>query len=728
MELNERQRQAARADARTALAVTAGPGTGKTRMLVGRIEHLVRSGLRPSSILAITFTRSAASEMRQRLQQADRRFGSVDVRTFHGLGLQLCRRYIGAAGLPADLSDDLGALDGLTGDFSIITHAEKLDILREALAAWDAKRGPAGGPALAGREYAAQLQRRAEEMREAVSRMKGLPGNPLLDPRWKEEPRFCYRHYLRSCASRNRLDLHDLIKVSCRLLEGSAAVRASVCDTYRHVLVDEFQDTSAAQLRLLKALVRDRGCVTAVGDADQSIFGFQGGDPENLSRFSETFPGAVRLRLADHYRCRPPIVAAFSALIGANPKERLLPVRSGGDRLRVLRCVEPWHEAARVASAIASSGRPPSDHAVLFRRNAVGDFLRAALTALRVPLAPPPGSEAEGMTLHSFCALLRLLAGAEALADVDAALFAVAARRLSPNMRRAIAADDRATPFEALRSAAAAAAPRPKRRRVARETPPRGGRADAIGVDAFAPAGAAAAFAPLDAADARAARALADAAARLRAKAPELSLKGLSERVVAALGGRRKSERLRAALAEDAARFERSLPRGAGADEALRRYAEHVAELAADGSWIEDLAAGGGGGGGVWLGSVHRAKGLEWPCVFVVRLNEGELPVKLSGRPADEAQERRLLYVAMSRAQEQLRLSYVDRSAEGFPAERSRFLRDVPGHLCDREDPPAEVEAAMAAAREAKQRHAAGTAAKPVHRGGGRGGGRGGVG
>ncbi len=265
------------------LLIVAGPGSGKTRTLTTRIAMLVREhGVAPEACLAITFTRRAAGELRERLAELlGEEAARVPVHTFHGLGLELLRGH--------------AAVAGLASDFRVADDAERLALLREAtrLGVRKARRLLAD----------LSLAKRTGE----VEALLASDGNAAA--------------LVRALDERSLLDFDDLVGRAAGLLEDHDAVRASVRDRYRFVSVDEYQDVDALQVRLIRALVPTDGNLCAIGDPDQAIYGFRGADAAHIQRFASDFPGARVLRLTRNYRSGRSIVEASGQVIAAGPAD-----------------------------------------------------------------------------------------------------------------------------------------------------------------------------------------------------------------------------------------------------------------------------------------------------------------------------------------------------------------------------------------------------------------------
>lgn len=284
--------------------IVAGPGSGKTRTLTHRIAHLVAIGeVSPDHCLAITFTRRAARELRERLRVLLPEGGEdVSVHTFHGLAFELLREYAEAAGLPTD--------------FRVAEDEERVALL-QAVAGIPARRAPARLTALS----------RAKRTGEADGELAALR-----------------KTYDDTLADRGWLDFDDLVQRSAALLEGDEEIRQAVRARYRHVSVDEYQDVDTQQVRLLAALVPPDGDVCVIGDPDQAIYGFRGAEVALFHRFVEERPGAQVFRLTRNYRSGRSIVeGAGQVLTGGDGVERALEVMLDGPGAARLPAARPEH-------------------------------------------------------------------------------------------------------------------------------------------------------------------------------------------------------------------------------------------------------------------------------------------------------------------------------------------------------------------------------------------------
>ncbi|MFC6050322.1 ATP-dependent helicase, partial [Methylobacterium hispanicum] len=293
MQLDDDQMRAATHAGPRPAIVIAGPGSGKTRTLIGRHLHLHRIGVPRESILISTFTVKAAQEVRARLVEAhgdiaETELARMFVGTFHGLCVRLLRRFHARAGLPKDFQIVAGdAQIALLKDTGLTWHGEYAD-LADMISRWkDRLVSPAEAAAEAARRQTPDLVQAAE----------------------------IYAAYERELAERGVCDFPRLIIATVRAASSDEAVRSFLQRRFRHVLVDEFQDTNRLQIALLEALVGQGGNLWVVGDDDQALYGWRGADVRYATDFGRRFRGGTRYVLARNYRCTPAVAAAANAVV-----------------------------------------------------------------------------------------------------------------------------------------------------------------------------------------------------------------------------------------------------------------------------------------------------------------------------------------------------------------------------------------------------------------------------
>jgi uncharacterized protein (TIGR00375 family) len=349
------------------LLIVAGPGSGKTRTLTHRIAHLVAGGAAPESCLAITFTRRAAAEMRERLEALlPGAAARMPIHTFHSLGLAFLREH--------------GEAAGLHREFRVAGEAERAALLQEVLEVSRTK---------------------AERLLRAISRAKrtGAPADLGLAE--------ALARYDEALALRSWIDFDDLVGKTIAALEGDPGLVALTRDRFRHISVDEFQDVDDSQVRLLSLLVPSGGNLCVIGDPDQAIYGFRGADASCFDRFHRDHPGAAVIRLRRNYRSTGTIVTAASRFIGADGRTEPAAeiVRAMQDRISVHAAASDKAEAEFVVAEIEAllgghsffsidSGRSDgraddqlsfSDIAVLYRTDAQAEAVAEALARGGMP-------------------------------------------------------------------------------------------------------------------------------------------------------------------------------------------------------------------------------------------------------------------------------------------------------------------------------------------------------
>ena len=714
--LNDRQREAV-THAGSPLLILAGAGSGKTRVLTHRIAYLLATGrARAGEILAITFTNKAAAEMRERagaLVGDDAR--RMWVSTFHSACVRLLRYEHEAAGL----SSSFTIYDAQDSQrlIQMVLKAMDVDIKRftpkmVAARISDAKNeliGPARYAETAGKDPVSRIVAEA------------------------------YVEYDKRMRASNALDFDDLIMRTVDLLRENPLIAEHYHRRFRHILVDEYQDTNHAQYVLVRALVGDGkdgvepAELTVVGDSDQSIYAFRGATIRNIEEFERDFTGARTILLEQNYRSTQNILSAANAVIARNTGRRAknLWTASGDGALITLDAADSEHDEARFVvgeiDRLADSGVEWGDIAVFYRTNAQSRALEellvrqgipyrvvggtrfyerreikdalaylqvisnpddtvAARRVLNVPKRGIGAKAEEAIAAHaahygiSFGAALRHLwlragcpAGEGEGIDVDALARSASQDEASAEPSVSASSDGAAGENPAASEAAdesVAAAPASSPAESAAETAP-----EVLGITPRAAKSAAAFWGLIETLRAAEARGASQA--------------DILEEVLDRTGY--LAELRRSEDPQDASRVENlaELHSVAGAFAAdapggtLADFLERVA-LVAD---SDQVPAEGERGGQVTLMTVHTAKGLEFPAVFVTGMEDGTFPHQRSlGDESELEEERRLAYVAITRARERLYLTRAAvRSAWGTPQEMppSRFLDDIPAELLD---------------------------------------------
>jgi DNA helicase-2/ATP-dependent DNA helicase PcrA len=544
-DLNDRQREAVTTLA-SPLAILAGAGSGKTRVLTRRIAWLAAEGvLDARHVLALTFTRKAAGELSDRLGKLGVR-RAVTSGTFHGLALaQLRRRWLDRGeAVPALLERKSRILAPLLGG------------------------GPSVGSEAA--EVAGEIEWAKARLIVPDGYEAAVAAAGRATPRPAGEIASLYDRYETEKARRGVVDFDDLLWRLADALETDAEFAAVIRWRHRHLFVDEFQDVNPAQFRLIRLWLGDRRDLCVVGDDDQAVYGFTGADAGFLVHFGRHFPGAGLVRLEENYRSTPQVLAVAHAVLPGGPRRKkpLRPTLPDGPLPTITAHASDRDEAAAVARALQAShqpGAPWAGAAVLYRTNAQSAPLETALRAAGVPYR---------------------VRGAARFLD-----------------RPAVAAA-----LEELRRAAAAAPGLPLVAHLAGL----GEWAEEVGGGEEAT---------------RERREHVDALVRLG------------------------HDYLDADLA-----YPGNAPRP-GADGTAAGFVAYLVTVLSEEDPTRTDA--------VELLTFHKAKGLEWPVVFVTGLERGLVPIAYAETPAALAEERRLLYVALTRAERELHLSWAQRRTLG---------------------------------------------------------------
>ena len=598
--LNAAQRAAVRALDGPVL-ILAGAGTGKTRTVTCRIAAMLDHGVAPGRVLAVTFTNKAASEMRERIAGMVSReaAAAMTVSTFHSLCVRLLRHGI----------DRLGR----KRNFAICSGSDQAGLMRQLIV----------------RKGGAREKLKPEAVLAAISRAK----NAGRDPGDLEDEFLALlgRAYQNELRAQNAVDFDDLLVLGEQLLREHDDVRAHFRQRFERITVDEFQDTNALQMRLLEQLVGPPFHVCVVGDDDQSIYGWRGAEVSNILEFERHFPDPAVIRLEENYRSTTAILHTAGSLIRHNAGRRekvLRATRAGGEPVRVVAMPGEAEEAGFIAEEIlaqrAAAGLRWEDFAVLFRTNQQSRRLEEALREARIPYRMV-GAQSfyDRREVRDVLAYAQLLANPEA----DVALLRIL------------------------------------------NAPPRGiGQATAIlatdhsrdhhhGVwQTFQDAAFLAGLGARAAAAIRQFRTVVDdARAELaRGANPGLVVRRLLDGCDYP-GWLKRGCRTEGETAERAGNVHEVLEELSRAGRRGKPLQDFLDDSALAGEREDDdLEAR----SGVTLITLHAAKGLEFPRVYLVGLEEGVLPHRRSLEEGTRAEERRLLYVGITRAREQLTLSY----------------------------------------------------------------------
>ncbi len=622
------------------LLVLAGAGSGKTRVIVEKIAHLIATGRYPAKrIAAITFTNKSAKEMRERVAKRIRGDAAdgLTICTFHALGLKFLQIEHAAVGLKRGFS--IFDADDAAAQIKDLMHGAKPDAIDDA--------------------------------KNLISRAKNAGLSPeqamaAARSNREQEAASLYERYQARLSTFNAVDFDDLIRLPVQVLEENEDIVMAWRERIGYLLVDESQDTNDAQYRLLTMLAGPRGNFTCVGDDDQSIYAWRGANPENLMQMGRDYPALQIVKLEQNYRCSNCVLRAANALIAHNPHEHLKTLwsdQADGERIRVWECRDSEHEAEKVAAEIAYLGTakqvPWSDFCILFRGNFQSRPLEKALQIAGVPYHITGGTAfLERQEVKDVLSWLRLLVNP----DDDAAFL------------RAVQAPKREVGASSLAKLAELASAKhlPMSRAAEsmgalQQLPPRAANGLSDFVDTLQELRTAA----LTLSSADVVRQLAEQSGLIR----ELRSQCKDETTF---------QRRRGNLEELAKWFEGG-PRGA-------TVGDLSAQLALLSRNDKD-----DGGNQVRMMTMHASKGLEFRYVFIVGCEDGVLPHEVSLEEGNLQEERRLLYVGITRAKEQLWMSYsklTRKFGEHIRLKPSRFFDEIPAEEMQRDgaDPVADAE------------------------------------
>lgn len=631
------------------LLVLAGAGSGKTRVITHRAVYLLEQGVPPDRIVALSFTNKAAGEMRDRLAGMVGRKSASELvlSTFHSLGVRILREDPEPFGLPGKR-------------FSILDQGDVYGVVRSLL-----------------REHGHHVANERRFDLGAIVQRISLWKNAFVDPERVEEQvvdeydvvaAAIYGPYFDRLASLGAVDFDDLVCMVALVLERDEEARARWQGRFDYVMVDEYQDTNSAQIKLLRGLVRPPYNLCVVGDDDQAIYGWRGADVRNILAFDQHFPGAETIKLQENYRSRGPILEAANSVV-KNNKERhdkeLIITRPGGDPVHLVVAADGQEEATwigrKIRRLVMDEGESANEIAVLYRSALQAKLIEEELQAHGLPFRVLGGQS---------------MYDKKEVRDAQAYLKALVAPRDELAVRRAL------------------------------ETPPRG-----IGRKTM---------------DALATYAKANRVPLIEAVHRHKEVEGIPSRSVAGLvrfsgimrhaQGRVREVGASTALTElfEEISLRDHIRREVGSEKAtafrwgsvewligsVDRYEQRVANKGAKPRWAEylgTLALEGGAPnqpederpiGKVTLATLHSSKGLEWDHVFIIGVEEGTMPHRRVAAPrasdaiaGDLDEERRLFYVGITRAREQLWLTRgAGRVDRGREVERipSRFLEELP--------------------------------------------------
>ncbi|MCB9506492.1 MAG: UvrD-helicase domain-containing protein [Myxococcales bacterium] len=629
----------------------AGAGSGKTRVITTRIAYLISRGVAPENILGVTFTNKAAAEMRERVGHVVPRDVAkrVNLGTFHALGVRLLRAEIGHLGFDPR--------------FTILDEADKRRVMRDVL-----------------KELRLGADRSEQRVLAIVSKAKNARTSPARLPEAKYNPEMpraqkVFDLYNRQLRNLNAVDFDDLLLLPTRIFDERPDVRDAYRERFRYVLVDEYQDTNPIQMHLLSQLVGPPYNLMAVGDDDQSIYGFRGAVADNILRFGDHYPGTTVVALEQNYRSVGAVLDLANAVIAKNtarhPK-RLWSQYDSGEPVRLVEYDDEHAEAEGIAELIVRTardeGRAYDAFAILYRSNGQAASLEEALRQQSVPYRMLGGQSLfDRKEIKDTLAYLRLLLNS----------------RDELSLRRVINFPPRGVGVMTLS-------------RLDERAKEQGRRFGDVVFEALDEPGA---IEPKAVDKVRELFRLLDTARTRLRTAPGHDLSEIARDLVKGL---RLEEAVRSAEKNpNIARI-----RWQGVEELLDRldtFAASRSAWAALDDYVQIVTLDTSNTGRerdeegeprVTLATMHSSKGLEFPIVYLCGLNDGVLPHEnaLDEGSSGVAEERRLFYVGVTRARERLtltryRLREVRGSRERCP--QSRFLEDIPPGLLDLSDAPA---------------------------------------
>ena len=621
------------------LLILAGAGSGKTRVITHRIAYLIQEkGVSPYHLLAITFTNKAAQEMRERVEQMlDEECGEVWVSTFHSMCVRILRRF----------NERLGGKN----NFTIYDTDDQKAVVKEALKALnlDEKQYPVKG------------------MISAISKAKEeflSPEELARKNEWNFHDRNVaevYREYEKRLRSSNSLDFDDLINRTIELFMQHPDVLQLYQERFQYIMVDEYQDTNHAQFVLVKMLAEKYRNLCVVGDDDQSIYKFRGANIYNILNFEEEYPDAKVVKLEQNYRSTANILNAANGVIANNAgrkDKKLWTEREDGEKLRFTDYESDREEAAGVIRTIQDGqreGRELSDFAVLYRTNAQSRVLEEGLIRAGIPYQLVGGT--------NFYARKEIRDMVGYLKAINNPADAQSLSRIINVPRRGIG-DTTITKLREFADAQEMSL------------------YDAL-VDADEIPGLNRAAAKLDA--------FRELFEGFREKASEGDLSALYQEIVEKTGYRLELEKEN--TEEARGRIENLSELGNKiTDFEMQHDGASLQDLLEDIALVADTDQQEDGGGRVTLMTLHSAKGLEFPVVFMVGMEERLFPSGMaldSDDPDAAEEERRLCYVGITRAEDRLYLSAArQRMVNGqfiYPSE-SRFINEIPKNLIVRRD------------------------------------------
>ncbi len=632
--LNEPQRQAVTSDSQN-LLVLAGAGSGKTRVIAHRVAWLIKAnGINPHSILTVTFTNKAAREMRGRIEGiVEQEMGNFWCGTFHGISHRLLRTHWEEA--------------GLRREFAILDSEDQYRVIKrvsKSMGLDDTKWPPR------------QIQWFINKQKDECRRSKDVETS---DDYFAEKMNEVYRAYEELCERESLVDFGELLLRTYLLLKSNPDVLDHYKKRFRHILVDEFQDTNEVQYQFLRLLGEGDSHIMSVGDDDQSIYGWRGAKSENINRFTEDYKNTEIIRLEQNYRSTSVILGAANSVIKNNQGrmgKELWTDQKEGELISIYSAYNEDDEARYVVGSIQNwleQGRDLSEVAILYRSNAQSRALEEAILREGLAYRIYGGLRFyERAEIKNAMSYLRLVFGRED----DAAFERVI--NIPPRGIGAKTLDIIRSRAQKLESSLWKACE------------------DLIETEELTPRAS------------QSVQGFMTAFKDLTLETKDLVLRDLVDHVIQRSGlieyhkkeagekGRTRVENL-AELVTAASDFEPE-PLDEAEEVPLKLFIDHAALDAGETQASEHESA-------IQLMTLHSAKGLEFPLVFITGFEEGLFPHKLSIEEPDQLQEeRRLCYVGMTRSMERLFIVHAEmRNLHGTETFNppSRFLREIPAEL-----------------------------------------------